>query len=287
MYINNYLIANLLFRLTTPFQPTEDAYTAAFRCSNDAQPDAECFVSVVDTLPPTPGRLVSDTGELRFFRDGDTLYQQLLRFRSDKVLAVSRYSVNSNEPTALNVSENDIHCITRTAHLWSGMDINFMLLRRGRVVLHSSSIVVNGKVILFSAPSGVGKSTQASLWNKFRGAQILNGDKNCVSFDPDSSQALAHGLPFCGTSGICTPYSLPLGAIVLLSQAKENSIRALRGVSALAALLPNCMGHKAIPETVVMMTDVLGKIIASVPVLKLECTPDENAVALLEKTITR
>ena len=112
------------------------------------------------------------------------------------------------------------------------MDICFALLRHGRLVLHSSSILVNGKVILFAAPSGTGKSTQAALWEKYRCAEVLNGDKNCVSFDENSGTAIAHGLPFCGTSGgLPTIFPVRSSAIVLLKQAPENKIRRLRGIT--------------------------------------------------------
>ena len=40
-----------------------------------------------------------------------------------------------------------------------------MLAKRGGVVLHSSYVLTKqGEALLFSAPSGTGKSTQAELW---------------------------------------------------------------------------------------------------------------------------
>ena len=46
-----------------------------------------------------------------------------------------------------------------------------MLAEHGGVVLHSSYIITQrGEALLFSAPSGTGKSTQAELWRKFAGA---------------------------------------------------------------------------------------------------------------------
>ena len=46
----------------------------------------------------------------------------------------------------------------------------------GMLVLHSAYIVTRtGEGILFSGPSGIGKSTQAALWERFAGARTING----------------------------------------------------------------------------------------------------------------
>ncbi|WP_370839368.1 hypothetical protein [Intestinibacter bartlettii] len=39
------------------------------------------------------------------------------------------------------------------------------------------SLIGKDKGILFSAPSGTGKSTQADLWEKYENAEIINGDR--------------------------------------------------------------------------------------------------------------
>ena len=48
----------------------------------------------------------------------------------------------------------------------SGMMMESLLLARGHAVLHASAIRVGGQAILFTAPSGTGKSTQAELWSR-------------------------------------------------------------------------------------------------------------------------
>lgn len=287
MYENFYNIAGLNIRLSSDFVPADDDYSALFRLPDAPDiADIICRVKTVDTPRVNEGRLLTKNEDIRLFRDGDTVSIDLLFHGGDRILAQSEYNVAGGE---INVSVigSEMPYIARMTHIWTAMDICYALLTHGRLVLHSSSILVNGKVVLFAAPSGTGKSTQAALWEKYRGTEVLNGDKNCVSFDENSGTALAHGLPFCGTSGICRQYSLPLGAIVLLKQAPENTIRRLRGIMALSALSANCMGHKSVPETMLLMSDVLREVLRDVPVFELSCTPDERAVELLEKTLTR
>lgn len=67
------------------------------------------------------------------------------------------------------------------------------------LVLHSSYIVTRqGQGILFSGPSGIGKSTQAALWQRYAGAEIVNGDRALVR--PDTGTV--SGVFYAGTSGI-------------------------------------------------------------------------------------
>ena len=47
---------------------------------------------------------------------------------------------------------------------------------RGMIQVHSSLIDYRGKGVLFLGPSGIGKTTQAELWNQYRETRIINGD---------------------------------------------------------------------------------------------------------------
>lgn len=54
-----------------------------------------------------------------------------------------------------------------------------ILADAGMLVLHSAYIVTRqGEGILFSGPSGIGKSTQAALWQRYGAAQTVNGDRD-------------------------------------------------------------------------------------------------------------
>ena len=74
-----------------------------------------------------------------------------------------------------------------------------ILADAGMLVLHSSYIVTRQEQgILFSGPSGIGKSTQAALWQRYAGAEIVNGDRALVR--PDTGTV--SGVFYAGTSGI-------------------------------------------------------------------------------------
>ncbi len=152
-------------------------------------------------------------------------------------------------------------------------------------LLHSSFIEYEGKAILFTAPSGTGKSTQAALWEHLRGARVINGDRSVVRREAHGFEA--HGVPFCGSSGISEPARLPLAAIVVLSQAPRTEIRPLSGARAFRAVWEGCSLHTWNSEDVARCSETVADAIARVPVYHLACTPDESAVLALEETLRK
>jgi hypothetical protein len=166
--------------------------------------------------------------------------------------------------------------------MWASISLGQLLLSHNAFFIHSSFISVNGKAILFSAPCGTGKSTQASLWKKYRDAETINGDKAGVLVE---NGIYACGVPFCGTSGICKNKTLPLGAIVLLNQAPVNTIRKLKGVEAIQNVLQNVYLDLIAPNEQAAIVDLLIELLKTVPVYSFGCTPDENAVITLENKL--
>ena len=157
-----------------------------------------------------------------------------------------------------------------------------LLLTEGGAVLHASYILFQGRAILFSGPSGVGKSTQANLWAQYRNAEIINGDRVLIRRGPDGSM-WAHGICYSGTSGICRNQSAPLAAVVLLEQSKETVIQRLSGLAAFKLLLPQLAYRTWDPGDVACATQFLSELLTEKPALHLVCRPDESAVKSLEK----
>ena len=69
------------------------------------------------------------------------------------------------------------------------LPLSHILLKFDAFVLHGAHIVVDGEAIVFSAPSGTGKSTQAELWRRHRSAAVINGDRVLVRKSADGFTA--------------------------------------------------------------------------------------------------
>lgn len=98
------------------------------------------------------------------------------------------------------------------------------LVLQNSFVFHCSYLDFEGKAVLFSGPSGIGKTTHTNLWCQYLPdrAKVLNGDKCLLSHEGNTFYA--NGWPICGSSGICYNERREVRAIVLLQQAPENRL---------------------------------------------------------------
>lgn len=163
--------------------------------------------------------------------------------------------------------------------------IEHTLCKHKTFMLHSSYINYNGDAILFSGPSGIGKSTQADLWQDFESAEIINGDRTAISKNLGSWHA--YGLPFAGSSKIYKNKTLPIKAVVILKQGKENCIRKAKSMEAFKALYSETTVNSWNKKDVETIIELVENFIKEVPIYVLSCLPNQEAVDLLKKEIER
>lgn len=167
----------------------------------------------------------------------------------------------------------------------NALDVEHLVASSGGVILHGSYIAWEGKAIVFTAPSGTGKSTQAELWKTHRGAGIVNGDR--VVLMPENGRICAAGLPFSGSSRYCANQTLPLEAVVYLKQAPVTTIRQLRGLEAFRRVWEGCCVNTWNRVDMHAASGLVEKLLGQVPVYELPCTPDESAVKALEQQLRK
>ena len=157
------------------------------------------------------------------------------------------------------------------------------MIERGGLILHCAYIEHHGKGILFSAPSGVGKSTQAALWEKYRNSVTVNGDRALLR--KKEGKWLACAWPVCGSSQICKRVDVPVHAIVMLRQGKKNSVMRLSPIEAFRQLYPQVTVNQWNPEFVQAAINGIEDLILQVPVWQLTCDISEEAVQCLENAL--
>ena len=151
------------------------------------------------------------------------------------------------------------------------------------MILHSAYMCYKDTAVLFSAPSETGKSTQADLWEKYRGTWTVNGDRSLLIREKDGWYA--NGWPVCGSSEICNNKSYPIRAIVMLSQAEENRISRLKGFEALRKVMEQITINGWNSEFQIQAMDELEILLREIPVYHLECNISEDAVRCLENVL--
>lgn len=237
-----------MFRIDSEEPLLESKYTAPFAFGGGKKPD------FVVNVGYSNGEMQNGFFEMR--REGN----------SAKVIFAEKYRGKISAKNAIEES-----------------GIFRVLAEHGGVVLHSSYVLTQaGEALLFSAPSGTGKSTQAELWRKFAGARVINGDRALIKA---KNGVTANGILFSGTSGISENVTAPLRAIVLLRQCEKNELRAASGKEAFMRLLPQCSYYPEEEENLRLVTGILAEVISAVPVYDFGCMPDESAVAALNEVL--
>lgn len=155
--------------------------------------------------------------------------------------------------------------------------------KKGLFVMHSASLLYRGKAWLFSGCSGTGKSTHTALWKQEFGTLLLNGDLNLLGIS--DGIPTVYGLPWCGTSEICTPENYPLGGIVFLKQAPYNRATRLSHEDASLALFQRLISPS---WTEALTAENLGfsvTLCRQIPCFRLECTKDAEAAEVMRAAI--
>lgn len=143
-------------------------------------------------------------------------------------------------------------------------------------MIHSSTIISDGRGIMFAGESGSGKSTHTALWKKLYGAEILDGDITACRIE--DGVPFAYGLPWCGTSGQFLNRKVPLQAIIFLQKSKENSIKKLEFGEAFQRLYARCFLIPLDSKIANQVIDAIQGIAACADCYVLNCRPDEDAV---------
>lgn len=232
--------------------------------------------TVVEELDPPEGEDVFHQPDKHVFRQGDT------QIRYDGMVGQSLSGANVRMErrgciSQIQVRRSAIPAGITSKLVMSCMEVEHLIADWGGFLLHASVIRFRDKAVLFTAPSGTGKSTQADLWCRYRDAELINGDRTVVR------DGMVLGIPFCGSSNVAKNVKLPLAAIVYLSQAPENTVKRLTGARAFRQVWEGCSIHVWNRTDMERCTQAVMDAVSAVPVVHLACTPDERAVAALQE----
>lgn len=170
---------------------------------------------------------------------------------------------------------------------------NFMILlnhifyanaiRQNIVQFHSSLVQWQNHGIMFIGPSGIGKTTQAELWQRYQNADIINGD--LVFVQKKEEEFLGWGSPWHGSSPYCLNRNVHINAIIVLKQGNENKIRKLSGLEMVSEVGKNLFYPKWVDEGMEMALDILDHLLTHVPVYELTNKADEDSVLMVKQVV--
>lgn len=276
-----YEMAGIRFRFLIPKECTWD--TCRSLAGYLAQPgpwDVECVLSTPEQLSEPVGESCFHIPSRQVFIDADkeiSYHGSVAHSLSDAYLRIER----QGRKCQIQLKASSFPKGITDDIILTCMQVVHHISDQGGFLLHASWIKYRDKAILFTGPSGIGKSTQAALWEKLRGAELINGDRAAVFPVPGGGEV--RGIPYCGSSRVNKNQTMPLAAVVCLTQAPENSITRLPGRKAFRRVWEGCSVNLWNREDIAKTTQSVVDTLSAVPVFALACTPDEGAVITLEK----
>lgn len=272
-------IGDFTFRLRCPDRVHIPANLLKFACEGESEYTYD--LDVADTLPALQGKVLArredltvfstETGEARYIGvkgnpEPYGCYRECTSASARITLLTSWAAREISDPGFVSL-----------------LALEKRMLERSALVLHTAFMVYRDQAVLFSAPSGTGKSTQAGLWEKYRGSRTVNGDR-CL-LRKEKGVWRAEGWPVCGSSNICATGSWPIRAIVMLSQAPENSMERLTHAVAFSQVFSQITVNRWDRRAAVRAMDLIENLTDEVPVYHLACNISEQAVICLEQAL--
>lgn len=257
----------------------DERILAAFRAEQITAPHRFEF-ELVDELNPSKKCFLTKQPGYCVYGDGCTQIRYIGAEGNPSIRAV-----HDGKKHQVQVKKSQFIQAISAKTVLNAIALEHLAAQNNGFVFHCSYIEHKGEAILFTAPSGTGKSTQAELWATHRSARIINGDRAVVRME--NGKPLACGIPFAGSSLYCENRTLPIKAVVYLAQAPQTTIRKMRGYEAFSKIWEGVSVNTWDKKDVELVSDVVQKTAERIGVFHMSCTPDETAVIALEEALRR
>lgn len=231
----------------------------------------DCYLE--DIVAPPVGRVIQRHNNKILLDLGS---EKAILFYKEDVLEIIVYYNDNYQNVRIIFNSILNYRIPDLEYILTGYIFGSMMATKGIITLHASAISYRNEAILFSASSTTGKSTHASLWQKFKDdVVIINDDKPLIQIRNDHIVVL--GSPWSGKTPLNENLVVPLRAICFLSQGKSNKIRTLDNKEKLLYLLKNIHRptEKEIYQEIITNIEYL---INNTLMYHLECNISQEAV---------
>lgn len=246
---------------------------------NDNDTELHYNIEFVDNIEDKKEEIISRRNDIIVSKTDKNLESRYLIIRGDS-RPYAYYKEQDIKNITISVLRERKDMFTLDAMFWSLFGLEKHLIKKESVILHCCYLNYKGHGILFSGPSGIGKSTQARLWEKYRDAKIINGDRSLLT--KEGNDWYANGWPVCGSSEICINEKHKIGSIVFLNQGKENEVVKLSKIKAIKKIISELTINYWNQEFVDKAISIAEDIANNVNVYELTCRIDEDAVDTLE-----
>ncbi len=274
-----YQFGGLTVQTENYFHP-EGLYHLAFYETNATQNPDITFVVHTDceNIPEPVGNLIAEVNKRRWYKtkNGYAFVDKIEEF-SDKIINLMQADETFRHIELWLCPGRLLQLIEeqRPYHLMQEL-LRYAFLFHNGTIIHGSSLAYDNKGLLFSAPSGTGKSTHTDLWTKYvPGTIIVNDDMPIVCIE--NGAPYLYGAPWSGKNSIHKNVRVPLKAIVFLERDTACSLAPMDSLDAVWQLF-EAIRKPVVPALAEKNLDIIAKIIESLPVYRLRCDMSPEAV---------
>lgn len=278
-----YKLAELTFRIVTPFYFSEEEKYREFSVPEGQVRDIDFTITFKPVSEPMAyGQAYVSFGEVNYYKTENKIIEEYCEVASKRPFRWLEMPYQSSDWTCWYLQGKE-ELFQYISLIFRHIGLNMMLNDKKALIFHCSFVRIEEVGILFSGPSGIGKSTQAELWRKVKGFSIINGDRAILGKKERNWHA--YGLPYAGSSNICKNESAKIGAIIVLKQGKTNCVKIIQKIDAYRAIVSEIFQTRWDSRLLLNTLDMAEELINEVPIFQLECTPDTDAVECLYKRL--
>ena len=283
-----YRIAEIGISIQTPFEFQEESNFSGFQVNSESKKSIDYQVLWVPVdFPEVHGKISLELGDKRYY-EKETEWVEECFEGADKIpfcwLHIPYQKTGGHRKWICHYIKGKEKNFKNTSALFHTLGFSIMLDQKEALMLHCSFIKINDRGILFSVPSGIGKSTQARLWEREENAEIINGDRAILRMQEEGIWQ-AFGLPYAGSSEVYRNESATVGAVVVLQQGMHNELYRLSRGKAYCAVWKELFQSNAFSHLQITVAETLEMMIKSIPVYKFSCCPDGTAVRFLKNKL--
>lgn len=231
---------------------------AAFACA-EGEPDV--CLTLTDRQPPEGKEVISANITHRRLPDG---WYVCFRGRPQNGLYISE------DYTDLRLLRSTGGDGTPAEEHFVRLALECLLALRGYVSIHGACVALNGSAVLFTAPSGVGKSTRAQAWQKAFGAELISGDRPLI----DVRTLRVYGVPWDGKEKCYNNTSAALQGIYEVRRSTEPYLRRLTDKQKRRLLFSQCFLPMWDSQTAAIQMINLQRLMKNAQITRVFCGPD-------------
>jgi hypothetical protein len=279
-----YDICGIRIRIHSPL-PLEGTFPSFYQRERLAAADIEVtLVEGLDRISPAGADWYQDIDNFRIYRPdgGRAIYEYFKSFSGGVI-----YRLECSPDYAAATLAYGEEAFDPCRVVWVILRIIYRryLLVRGDLVIHAAPVLTGGQALLFSGPSGVGKSTQAALWQEHCGATLINGDNSSLLFR--GGTLYTTGAPWSGSNEVFTELEAPVKAVVFLEQAREDAVTLLAASAVIPYLIPRAYLPHYSRELMERALQNIEHIVKSTRFFLLRNTATDESVRVLQEALDR